>query len=100
MDPEDSTPTAFARILQEAFPGYVGLPERCAISLAIEVNQTDFSDVVQVITYLKSSKNLELFLQVWDEWGLGGLPNSIVEAGVCRPDLLCELEALAILPKS
>jgi enamine deaminase RidA (YjgF/YER057c/UK114 family) len=57
-----------------------------------------FSDVVQVITYLKSCHDLELFIHVWDEWGLTGLPNSFVEAGVCRPELLCELEAIAILP--
>ena len=57
-----------------------------------------FADVVQVITYLKSRRDLGLFLQIWDDWGLTGLPNSLVEAGVCRPDLLCELEAMAILP--
>ena len=61
-------------------------------------HEADFSDVVQVITYLKSRNNLDLFLQIWDDWGLRGLPNSVVEAGVCRPDLLCELEAIAILP--
>ena len=61
-------------------------------------HEADFSDVVQVITYLKSRDNLDLFLQIWDDWGLRGLPNSVVEAGVCRPDLLCELEAIAILP--
>ena len=58
----------------------------------------DFSDLVQVITYLKSRDDLDLFLEIWDDWGLRGLPNSVVEAGVCRPDLLCELEAIAILP--
>jgi hypothetical protein len=26
------------------------------------------------------------------------LPNTFVEAGVCRPDLLCEMEAIAIIP--
>jgi enamine deaminase RidA (YjgF/YER057c/UK114 family) len=61
-------------------------------------HDADFSDVVQVITYLKSREDLDLFLEIWEDWGLRGLPNSIVEAGVCRPDLLCELEAIAILP--
>ena len=28
-----------------------------------------------------------------------GLPNTFVEAGDCRPDLLCELEAIAIIPR-
>jgi hypothetical protein len=27
----------------------------------------------------------------------GGIPNTICEAGVCRPDWLCEMEVTAIL---
>jgi enamine deaminase RidA (YjgF/YER057c/UK114 family) len=57
-----------------------------------------FADVVQVITYLKWRSELDVFLKVWDEWGLSGLPNTFVEAGVCRPNLLCEMEAIAIVP--
>jgi enamine deaminase RidA (YjgF/YER057c/UK114 family) len=59
-----------------------------------------FADVAQVITYLKSREHLDLFLNIWEETGLQGLPNSFVEAGVCRPDLLCELEAIAIRPRN
>ena len=54
--------------------------------------------MAQVITYLKSASYIDLFTKIWDEWGLTGLPNTFVEAGVCRPELLCELEAIAILP--
>ena len=57
-----------------------------------------FADVVQVITYLKHARYLPTFLDTWKQWELNGLPNSFVEAGVCRPDLLCELEAIAIIP--
>ncbi|MFV1967047.1 MAG: Rid family hydrolase [Pirellulaceae bacterium] len=57
-----------------------------------------FADVAQIITYLKWRDETELFLQIWDEWGLSGLPNTFVEAGVCRPNLLCEMEAVAIVP--
>lgn len=57
-----------------------------------------FSDVAQIITYLKRSSYLPTFMDVWRDWGLTGLPNSFVEAGVCRPNLLCELEAIVILP--
>jgi len=57
-----------------------------------------FSDVAQVITYLKRSSYLQTFLDVWKDQGLDSLPNSFVEAGVCRPNLLCELEAIVILP--
>ena len=57
-----------------------------------------FANVAQVITYLKWREHLDLFLEIWEQWGLKGLPNTFVEAGVCRPELLCELEAIAILP--
>ena len=57
-----------------------------------------FSDFVQVITYLKSPNDLPLFQELADDWSLAGVPNSIVCADVCRPNLLCELEAIAIIP--
>ncbi len=57
-----------------------------------------FRDLAQVISYLNSPDDLELFRAVGKRWGLTDLPNSIVQAGSCRPDLLCELEAIAILP--
>lgn len=59
-----------------------------------------FRDVVQVITYLKRADYLPTFVEAWKRWGLDGLPNTFVEAGVCRPDLLCELEAIAIIPRA
>ena len=57
-----------------------------------------FADVAQVITYLKSASDLDLLLEICDRCGLTGMPNTIVEAGVCRPNLLCEMEALVIIP--
>ena len=64
----------------------------------LRVQNSTFGDLVQVITYLKRRSYLSTFQDVWTKWGLAGLPNSFVEAGVCRPDLLCELEASAIIP--
>lgn len=64
----------------------------------LEPQGAQFSDLVQVISYLKSADDLTLFSDIAAKWGLAHLPNSIVEAGVCRPDLLCEMEAIAILP--
>jgi len=63
-------------------------------------HNSTFNDVVQVITYLKYADYLPIFKDIWEKWGLRGLPNTFVEAGVCRPDLLCELEAIAIIPNS
>jgi enamine deaminase RidA (YjgF/YER057c/UK114 family) len=65
----------------------------------LRAQDATFADVVQVITYLKQRSYLSTFAEIWQKWGLSGLPNSFVEAGVCRPDLLCELEAIAILPR-
>lgn len=57
-----------------------------------------FANLVQVISYLKSPSYLPQFQDVLNQWGLVNLPNSIVTANVCRPDLLVEVEAIAILP--
>ena len=57
-----------------------------------------FADAAQIITYLKWRDELDLFLKIWEEWGLSGLPNTFVEAGVCRPNLLCEMEAIVVVP--
>jgi enamine deaminase RidA (YjgF/YER057c/UK114 family) len=64
----------------------------------LRAQDASFSDMVQVITYLKYADYLPVFLDCWRRWGLRGLPNTFVEAGVCRPDLLCEMEAIAIVP--
>ncbi|MHB8972789.1 MAG: Rid family hydrolase [Pirellulaceae bacterium] len=64
----------------------------------LRAQNSTFTDVVQVITYLKQRDYLATFVDIWQKWGLSGLPNSFVEAGVCRPDLLCEMEAIAIVP--
>jgi enamine deaminase RidA (YjgF/YER057c/UK114 family) len=58
-----------------------------------------FDDLTQGTTFLKHAEYLELYELVLEEWGIRHLPNTLVEAGVCRPDLLCEMEAIAILPK-
>jgi enamine deaminase RidA (YjgF/YER057c/UK114 family) len=56
------------------------------------------ADVVQTITYLKRREYLEVLRAIWEEQGLGGTPATFVEAAVCRPNLLCEIEAIAIVP--
>ena len=57
-----------------------------------------FADVVQVITYLKSASYLDQWLEIWSKRGPIQMPNSVVQADVCRPELLCEMEAIAVLP--
>lgn len=65
----------------------------------LQPHNSTFADVVQGITYLKHADYLPIFQDISRKWGLTGLPNTVVEAGVCRPDLLCELEAVAIIPQ-
>jgi len=65
----------------------------------LEPHGAKFEDVTQIATFLKSAGDLDLYQEVLKEWGIPSVPNTFVEAGVCRPDLLCELEAIAILPK-
>jgi enamine deaminase RidA (YjgF/YER057c/UK114 family) len=59
---------------------------------------SSFTDMVQVMTYLKRPSDYPIFRAIWDQWGLASLPNSVVDAGVCRPELLCEMEGIAIIP--
>lgn len=69
------------------------------IDRLLAAQDASFSHLVQASTYLKNSTDLELYERKLIEWGIRNLPNTLVEAGVCRPDLLCEMEAIAVLPR-
>ena len=56
-------------------------------------------DLTQAATFLKHKEYLEMYEEILEEWGVRNVPNTLVEAGVCRPNLLCEMEAVAVLPK-
>ncbi len=58
-----------------------------------------FEDVVQIATFLKYADYYDECQALLRELGIRHAPNTFVEAGVCRPELLCEMEAIAILPK-
>lgn len=57
-----------------------------------------FGDVASAITYLKDPADAPRLRRRMDAAGFGGFPHALVEAEVCRPDLLCETEALAVMP--
>jgi enamine deaminase RidA (YjgF/YER057c/UK114 family) len=65
----------------------------------LKPHDATFEDLTQAATFLKHAEYLELYELVLEEWGIRHIPNTFVEAGVCRPNLLCEMEAVAILPK-
>jgi enamine deaminase RidA (YjgF/YER057c/UK114 family) len=74
--------------------------DRMLVNLAalLEGQGACFADVVHAITYVKHPKDAERIRQKLREAGFGGFPHAMVVAPICRPDLLCETEALAVLP--
>ena len=56
-----------------------------------------FADLAQAVTFLKSCDDCQLYERICAERGVTNVPHTIVEAHVCRPNLLCEMEAIAVL---
>jgi enamine deaminase RidA (YjgF/YER057c/UK114 family) len=57
-----------------------------------------FADVVSAVSYLKRPSDAPALRALLRRRGFDGFPCAIVEAPLCRPELLCETEAVAILP--
>ena len=74
--------------------------ERMLVNIAalLERQDANFGDVVSAITYLRDPADAERLRHTLDAAGFTGFPHALVVAEVCRPDLLCETEALALLP--
>ena len=56
-----------------------------------------FGDVASAITYLKHPADAAAVRAVFARHGFQGFPCSVVEAPLCRPELLCETEAVCVL---
>jgi enamine deaminase RidA (YjgF/YER057c/UK114 family) len=56
-----------------------------------------FGDVVSAITFLKHPADAGRLRARLHAAGFEGFPHALVAAPVCRPELLCETEALAVL---
>jgi enamine deaminase RidA (YjgF/YER057c/UK114 family) len=74
--------------------------DRMLVNLAalLERQGACFADVVHAVTYVKHPTDAQRIRQKLREAGFGGFPQAMVVAPICRPDLLCETEALAVLP--
>ena len=59
-----------------------------------------FGDVVSAVTYLKRPRDARRLREKLHEAGFEGFPNVLVTAPICRPELLCETEVLAVLPSA
>jgi len=68
------------------------------IQTLLSAQNASFDDLVSAITYLKNREDADILRKILVDRGLGDLPNALVEADVCRDNLLCEMEALAALP--
>ncbi len=75
--------------------------DRMLVNMAalLEGQGASFGDVVYAITYLKHPADAARLREKLREAGFAGFPNAMVAAPICRSDLLCEIEALAVLPK-
>jgi enamine deaminase RidA (YjgF/YER057c/UK114 family) len=57
-----------------------------------------FENVVSGVTYLRSPSDAPILLARCRDRGFDAFPCALVEAPLCRPELLCETEAVAMLP--
>ena len=67
------------------------------IAALLEGQGARFGDVVSAITYLKRPADARRLREKLHAAGFEGFPHALVEAPICRPELLCETEALAVL---
>jgi enamine deaminase RidA (YjgF/YER057c/UK114 family) len=70
------------------------------VAALLEGQGAAFGDVVSAVTYLKRPADAQRLREKFHEAGFEGFPNVLVTAPICRPELLCETEALAVLPKA
>jgi enamine deaminase RidA (YjgF/YER057c/UK114 family) len=68
------------------------------VAALLEGQGATFGDVISAVTYLKRPSDAGRLREKLHEAGFEGFPNVLVAAPICRPELLCETEALAVLP--
>jgi len=89
-------------------PGDVGAQTRRAfenIEGLLASEGADWHDIVRTTCYMADFREYQVFNDVrnefYEERGLDPYPASTcVEARICRPELLVEIEAMAIIPQS
>jgi enamine deaminase RidA (YjgF/YER057c/UK114 family) len=57
-----------------------------------------FVDLVSGVGYLRNPNDAPVLRSMFRKHGFDDFPCALVEAPLCRPELLCEAEAVAILP--
>jgi len=69
------------------------------IAALLERQAARYADVVHAITYLKHPVDEARVRARLRAAGFEGFPHAMVAAPICRPELLCETEVLAVLPR-
>jgi enamine deaminase RidA (YjgF/YER057c/UK114 family) len=57
-----------------------------------------FENLVSGVTYLRNPGDAPVLRSICRQRGFDGFPCALVEAPLCRPELLCEAEVVAMLP--
>lgn len=57
-----------------------------------------FENLVSGVVYLRNAGDAPALRSMCHQRGFEGFPCALVEASLCRPELLCEAEAVAMLP--
>jgi enamine deaminase RidA (YjgF/YER057c/UK114 family) len=68
------------------------------IASLLEQQGATFANVISAVTYLRNPSDAPLLRSLYHQRGFDGFPCALVEAALCRPELLCEAEAVAMLP--
>lgn len=68
------------------------------VAALLEGQGAGFGDVVSAVTYLRHAADAGRLRKRLHEAGFEGFPNALVAAPICRAELLCETEVLAVLP--
>ena len=50
------------------------------------------------VTYLKHARDADALQRICRRRGFDAFPCAVVQADLCRPELLCETEVVAVLP--
>jgi enamine deaminase RidA (YjgF/YER057c/UK114 family) len=57
-----------------------------------------FETLICGVTYLRRPSDAQVLRSLYRRRGFDGFPCALVQAALCRPELLCETEAVALLP--
>ena len=70
------------------------------IAALLDGQGAGFEDVVSAITYLRRPADAARLHEKLRHKGFEGFPNIRLAVPICRPDLLCVIEALAVRPRA